>query len=649
MLLDYTKAKKEGERAYRKAVLSGRYPYLPALEQMVEGVDKLSEYKVGLKEIPLNMIVGTRTVGRQNAFADNFMPLLGEGTEFAIKWSNLFDSQAEEGLRDPIKVYEFMNKFYVLEGNKRVSVMKSIDAASILGNVIRLMPMRSEERAVKVYYEFLEFYKVTELYGITFSQEGSYKKLAAYLGQDLEHPWPENVIENLRASFIIFNKAFENRSGQKLAITPGDALLTYVGVFGFEGLMVDSTREIENRISRLWNEYLMQMSEEKMEVVENLSDVEKAKPKAMKSILSLGSGAAGSVENPVRVAFIYDKYAKDSSWIYGHELGRNELERRFGGTVDAIAFEGCDTQEKVDAAFEAAAADKETLVFAASPALMEASMRAALKYPRMRIMNCSVNLLHSAVPSYYAHMYEAKFMMGALAASLAENHVIGYRADYPIYGGIANINAFALGAQLFDPYCKVKLVWATKKGTDWEKELSDAGCSIISGIDMIKPGEPSRKYGLYRVKEDGSVQNLAAPIYQWGRFYELLIRKHEDGSLGAIASAAKNRAVNIWWGMSAGVVDVIFSDDLPFASRKTMEALRRVIGSQTLDPFEGEIHSQSGVIREPGSPRMTNREIIAMDWLCENVIGEIPDMSELEDSVKGRVVDSAVKEMTAHK
>jgi len=77
LLLDYQKAKKLGERAYRRAVIRGQYPYLPALADMVKEVDRYPEIDLGRAEIPLDMIVGTRTSGRQNAFAANFMPLMG--------------------------------------------------------------------------------------------------------------------------------------------------------------------------------------------------------------------------------------------------------------------------------------------------------------------------------------------------------------------------------------------------------------------------------------------------------------------------------------------------------------------------------------------------------------------------------------------
>ena len=90
MQSDYEKARKDGERAYRRAVMSGQYPYLPALDSMGQDIDRLAVRDLGVEEVPISMIAGTRTVGRQNAFACNFMPITEPGSEFAWKW--LFDS-----------------------------------------------------------------------------------------------------------------------------------------------------------------------------------------------------------------------------------------------------------------------------------------------------------------------------------------------------------------------------------------------------------------------------------------------------------------------------------------------------------------------------------------------------------------------------
>ena len=74
---------------------------------------------------------------------------------------------------------------------------------------------------------------------------------------------------------------------------------------------------------------------------------------------------------------------------------------------------------------------------------------------------------YSSVCTYYARMYESKFLMGALAASMAQCDKLGYIADYPIYGTIANINAFALGARMINPYVKVHLEWARVKAVSY--------------------------------------------------------------------------------------------------------------------------------------------------------------------------------------
>ncbi len=649
---DYEKAKREGDHAYRRAILSGEYPYLPALNSMVEDIDKYAVREVvGLREIPMYMIAGTKTAGRQNSFASNFMPLMDFGTEFSYKWSTLYDSAIEDGIREPIKVYEFMNKFYVEEGNKRVSVSKFIGYVSITGNVFRILPPKDGSIASRINYEYIDFFNVTGFFEITFSKPGSYAELAQYFGRDLKTVWPDELIEELRYAYMTFYKCYTARRARKLSLTVGDAFLLYLEVYGVESLMHDTESVIGHKIQKLWNELVTQTQEDSIELVRTPDEV--GRGSSMQTLMTLNSAYTGK---PIRVAFLFEKNESESSWAYGHELGANQMVEKFEGAVEAVKFENCADKKALQSALQACVADEEDLVFATSPSMLDECLKAAIEYPRLRIMNCAVNLSRSSIPTYYTRMYEAKFLMGCLAASLAENHMIGYRADYPIYGGIANINAFALGAAWFDPYAKVKLVWASKKGSNWEQELIDSGCRIISGIDMIKPKDPTRKYGLYRLhdagtkRSDGSVrteqevENLAAAVNQWGVYYEQILRKLIDGSLDARKNNARGKAVNYWWGMSAGVVDIILSDALPYASRKAVQTLRRLIISGMTNPFEGEIHTQSGVLRGPDSPALTDKEIITMDWLCDNVIGSIPDTWELDDSIQQTVKVSGVKE-----
>ncbi len=169
---DYSKAYKLGKKEYQYRMMKGMQPTLQVLDDILPVKGSYSEVPLGLVQIPVNQIVGTKTGGRSSAFAANFMPILKAGTEFSQKWINLCKSHEEEGIRDPIKAYEYMNQFYVLEGNKRVSVLKYFDVVSIPGNVTRIIPRRTGEKENNIYYEFMDFYELSKVNYIWFSEEG---------------------------------------------------------------------------------------------------------------------------------------------------------------------------------------------------------------------------------------------------------------------------------------------------------------------------------------------------------------------------------------------------------------------------------------------------------------------------------------------
>ena len=81
------------------------------LDEIISPSDTVGEVNLGLQTISLDRVVGTATAARTTAFASNFMPILDYHTEFGMKWAALCESHIEEGIHDPIKVYEYMNKF----------------------------------------------------------------------------------------------------------------------------------------------------------------------------------------------------------------------------------------------------------------------------------------------------------------------------------------------------------------------------------------------------------------------------------------------------------------------------------------------------------------------------------------------------------
>ena len=629
---EYQEALKLGKKEYKSCVYRGRFPYLPVLDDILSREDIRTEQNMGLIQIPLDFVVGTSTVGRTVSFASNFMPILGVNTEFAVKWANLSDAQVNEGIRDPIVAYEYMNRYYVVEGNKRVSVLKYFKADSIVANVTRKIPKYSEDEAVKVYYEYMKFNEITGMFNIEFSKLGLAQELLELTGCTTR--WDEDMRLEFNSLLLHFTRAYEFRGGQKLPITVGDALTAFINIYGYKETLAMSDAELNTNIVKCWNEFVVLTHKHTVGLVMDPTSVQEKK--------SLLSYLLPTSNRKFTVAFLYPKSPEESDWIYAHELGRNYLEETFSEQMKTICCVSGVHEENVGDVLNEVIRNGADIVFEVAPQMMKPSLKIAVDHPDVKILNCTLNTPHKYIRTYYARMYEAKFIAGVIAGALADNNKIAYIADYPIYGMIANINAFALGASFTNPRAQIYLEWSTKKDYDRERFLSENDISVVSDQDMITPSDAKRQFGLYRI-EDGRTLNLAMPLWNWGIFYEKMIQSILAGSYQTEGNS-EDRALNYWWGMSAGVIDMICSNNVPAGVRRLADHLKHDIKKGDMVPFYGEIYSQDGELRNKSNVAMKPEAIMEMDWLVANVKGSIPAMDTLIDAAQTVVQLKGVEE-----
>lgn len=627
---DYEKAYKLGKKDYQYRLMGGMKPTLQVLDDILPPKGSYSEVPLGLVKIPTDQIVGTKTAARSTAFAGNFMPILKQGTEFAEKWENLSTSHVVEGIREPIKAYEYLNKFYVEEGNKRVSVMKFFDVSEVPGMVTRILPKRTQEKENKIYFEFLEFYEATKINYIWFSEEGCFLKLLKLVGKQPGERWTEDECIDFRSIYTRFKLQYQKWE-EDIPITVGDAFLKFVTLHGYEAICKLTMKELTELMEKTREEFQLIGL---IETIDLKMDPAKEKKQLLGRWLHMGT-------QKLKVAFIYEKTPASSGWTYAHELGRLHLEQKFPEEVETVFYSNA-TIENVGELIEQAIEEGCKLIFTTAASLAQESVRLAIQYPEVRILNCSVNTSHRYIRTYYARMYEAKFLMGAIAGVMADNNKISYIADYPIYGTISNINAFALGVKMVNPRAKVYLDWSCLKDHDVLEEIRKIDPSCISGRDMTIPEETSRYFGIYHM-ENGCPRNLAMPLWHWGKFYELLIRTIMDGNWKSDDNSVVQKAINYWWGMSAGVVDVVCSRTLPNGTKRLIELLKENICEGTFHPFAGELYSQDGVLQSDSEEGLTPEEIVGMDWLVENVVGRIPTEEELVETAIPVVLQQGVE------
>lgn len=609
---EYALALKAGQKEYKECLQKEVDPNPAVLEEILDQDAVESSVNVGLVDIPVHRIVGTKTAGRISAFTPSFRPLLEEDTEFALKWISLCEAHlGDDGIQMPIECYEYLGNFYVQEGNKRVSVLRHFGAPRIAGNVKRILPSKEDTPRYQAYQEFLEFHKLTGLYDVQYTTPGNYAKLLNAIGKTAEEPWTEEDRRSFRANFYYFTQALDEVGGKELPQAE-DALLLWLQIYPFSDLKALSGAQLRKTVSQLWPNLRAATAPETV--------VKTEPPEEKSKIVQIFKGV-----DHLNVAFVHQYNEETSNWTRAHETGRRFLETAMGKAVTTRVYENADTPELAKTLIEQAVADGAEVVFTTAPQLISPCMKASVKYPKVRFLNCALYQPYASVRTYYSRIYESKFITGAIAGAMCKDDRIGYVGAYPIHGVPASINAFALGAQLTNPNVKIQLKWSCVPGNP-TREFMDDGIWIISNRDTPEENYLVTEYGTYLADNTGHLIPLGSPTWVWGHFYENVVRSIMGGSW---ENEKEGQIINLWWGMRSGVIDVNLAPYLPESMKVLAGMLKEGICSGTLDPFKRKILDQQGNVRNDGTKTFSPVELMQMDWLCENVIGTFPSYEEI--------------------
>ena len=617
---NYSRARREGLRVYQAAIQANADPYLPVLEDKVPNLSQLSRLSLGVLTIPLNRVIGSVSQGRSYAFSEGFLPILEGGSEFASKWERLCESVELEGVNQPITALEYMGYYYVIEGNKRTSVMKFLNATDIEADVTRVYPPKSDDPAVVSYYEYCDFTKETGLYGILFSRPGSYQKLLSLPGVRAGKKWTDDEIASLRKLCHYFTEQYLTQMKDKQVLPCGDAFLTYLTAFGYNEVRDDDLEKTGERIRLMAREFELRDGR-----VNLVMDREPAKGAAPVPLIS-----AFFRPSKVKAAFLFNRSIEDSAWNYWHNLGRLEAEEKLGGKLETTA-RIVPSRSDFAEAISGLIADGYTAIFATSPVMLNSSIEPALSHPDVKFLCCSLLSNYTNIRTYYIRFYEAKFLLGLAAGILSGNGKIGYIADFPIYGAPAAANAFALGARMVNPQARIYLNWFSASWFKADNPFEDPEIRVICNRDITAPNHDARDYGLY-LRDGDEIVNMATLIPRWGPFYRMMIERILNGTFNQ--SESKENVTNYWWGLGSHILDVAFSSRFdPYAAR-IINHFREELRAGTFSPFEGELRDQAGVLRCTADRRLTPAEILCMDYLADNIVGTLPKPEELIETAQ---------------
>ncbi len=621
----YLAARKLGKKYVQEHASNQYGGYLPVLDDRLRSIEVVGEISLGVHEIPLRKIVGTRTEGRSNAFAGNFMPLLEENTEFGIKWRKLYQSHISEGIREPIKVYEFINRYYVQEGNKRVSVLNFCDAPTIDAYVTRILPKRDESNEeISIYYEFIDFDRRAVFDNLWFSHRGEFTKLVALAKDFLEHN-PEikmPVDELIRSTHKTFRIAYKRAAPPDLSITTGDALLEYSRIFGFPAFQ--NAADISNNVIKAISQFEQRANKQMQVTVENNS---------AERVSSGFSFFIRKQKTSAKALFVFEGTPEKYPWTRLHNDGVRRLEYKYGDKLKVTRLYNAprDPQALYDL-INNAIADKPDVVFTTSPYMSNISLRIALEHPDMIVLNCDRAREGNSLHTYYPKTHDAIFLCGVVAGAMSKTDRIGYMTSLSFAKGpTCDLNAFSIGASIVNPRAEI-INCVLRHADDFEeqnracKRFTEAGADVAlvqqSFTNPLSrkapPGVFAQMYMLHP-KFGYPDDAIGAAACDWFVFYDRVITDILKNEL-IIKGIDETEAVHFGWGLNTHLVEVYGVDAfMGHNATRLLHIFYSAVYSGRFHPFTGPIYDQEGNLRieEFHSPTLT--EIQNMRWVTDAV------------------------------
>lgn len=626
----YKDALSKGLRAYHKHKNSGTSGHVTSLDGLLQHFPAVGHSELGTYEIPLSKITGTYYHSRRKAFSKEFLPLESETSEFAFKWMNLYRAHLEEGIRDPILVYEYLNYYYVVEGNKRVSVLKYVDAYGIYARVTRILPQFDPDNEEIVnYYAFIDFYRTTGLFQVWLTKPRRWLRLTAYIEQyqaeKVQLTGHERANNFYKEVYLPFRKLLHQHGGQTLDMTTAEALLLYIKLYG----LGESFNP--NQVSQLMPSLIRELSNygdtEVLEIKTESKEMERA---TLKHVVGTLIGTKF-----IKIGFVYARDVGTSGWTYAHDLGRQAIEAQFGDRIQTFTISHVPED---DSAYEAILAftndNALDVVFTTSEVYRHATLKCAMVLKDVQFFNCSGNRPYVHMTNYYGRTYEPRFIEGVVAGLTTKTGVVGYTATAPSSEVYAAANAFALGMRMVRPDAKLLVMYTgewnnPKLTTEMAVDFTRYNADLVSNKTLEVAREVTKSFGVYSMLCKVDLQSglptayLAAPIWRWDSFYSRIVTGLLNGAYERMLQSQRDteKPHHFWWGMDSGVMDIYVDETkVPHQGLKLIRWLKNGFQNGSFHAFEGPILTPEGEVLVAEGETLTSEALLTMDTWVDGVI-----------------------------
>ncbi|MBO5373323.1 MAG: BMP family ABC transporter substrate-binding protein [Lachnospiraceae bacterium] len=246
------------------------------------------------------------------------------------------------------------------------------------------------------------------------------------------------------------------------------------------------------------------------------------------------------------------------------------------------------------------------------------------EYPEIVFYVNSSEYHDANMTSYFARMYQARYLSGIVAGMKTQSQKIGYVAAMENNEVNRGINAFTRGVRRVNPEAEVVVIW-TGEWDNREKEIAAAKDLIEqekadvltyhqNQPNVVEAAELSGVYsiGYHEALEGFSSKYLTSVVCNWESVYYEIVREFLIGN--------GNQKNNYWIGLEADAVGVsAYSEEITKKIQTEIEQAKTEILNGK-DVFSGTIYDVNGHLRCGEMEIIGDEQLLEqMDWFVEGV------------------------------
>ena len=324
---------------------------------------------------------------------------------------------------------------------------------------------------------------------------------------------------------------------------------------------------------------------------------------------NVGFVVLGNVHSPGWNASNYEGLLSAANKLGANLIVRDNVTEHSGACLKAVrelAAEGC------------------KLIILASYSYPDEIRPYVNEFPDVAFINMASKSYAPNMATYFARMYQGRYLAGALAGMRSKSGVIGYVAAIPNAEVIRGINAFLLGARRTNPNARVVVAWThawenpAKESLLTERLIREAGADFITyHQDDAAAAETADRLGVESILYNAPIPEtlhhaLASVSCRWDVFYHNILRNHLKGELRVLKTN--------WIGVEHGAVLLTsLSSDITPEMRAKFVTIRRELVNHKLI-FRGPLYDNHGVLRCKSDETVGDDTLLmGMDWLISGV------------------------------